>query len=123
MRPTYLSEVTNSFVFRSSASRSEGVELSVPLVLGAVIWGFSMHLPVAEPLGTRFRVAFGIVDAKTKRHETFAVKFTDPKVLSIRTKQPLSGILPMSQPLCSLNFEKLLKRHKCSNLYMMLCIT
>lgn len=35
MRPAYFSEVTNSFVFRSSASRSEDVGLSVLLVLGA----------------------------------------------------------------------------------------
>lgn len=82
-----------------------------------------MRWPVEEPLGTRFRVAFGIWMQKQK-HKAFAVKFTDRKVLSIRTKQPLSGLLSVKLvTLCTLNFEKLLNRHECSNLYMMLCIT
>jgi len=130
MRPAYFGEVTNSFGFSSSASLSEVVELSVPLALGAVSLDLSMRFMVEEPLGTRFRVAFGIVDAKTEqartKHETFAVKFTDRKVLTIRTKQPISSLLHCNEPVkpfCTLNFEKLLNRRECSNLYMILCIT
>jgi hypothetical protein len=60
---------------------------------------------------------------KESKHEPFAVKFTDRKVLSIRTKQPPSGLLPCNEPLYALNFEKLLNRRERSNLYMILCIT